>query len=138
MKQRHLEPQPAPQRGGWAGGQAFPFSFLSELPTLETCFYYTRACNLRCFSEKTWAAVGTGSSLWTSTGTPLGQREPPAPFRARARRCWAGKEGAGCCLDPGLQPDGCCAPCAALPGCRVLVFLGGRGCEELGVSCLMW
>ncbi|KAM6190852.1 sodium channel regulatory subunit beta-4 isoform 1-T1 [Sarcoramphus papa] len=80
MKQRRPEPRPAQQRGGWAGGQAFPFCFLSKLPTLETCFYYTRACDLHCFSEKTSAAVGTGSFLRTRTGMLPGQREPPAPL----------------------------------------------------------
>lgn len=80
MKQRHPEPRPAQQRGGWAGGQAFPFCFLSKLPTLETCFYYTRACNLHCFSEKDFSCSGTGSFLQTLTGTHLGQGEPPAPL----------------------------------------------------------
>lgn len=78
MKQRRPEPRPAQQRGGWAGGQAFPFCFLSKLPTLETCFYYTRACNLHCFSEKDFSCSGTGSFLQTLTGTCLGQGEPPA------------------------------------------------------------
>lgn len=74
-------PAPASHRRGSPGtGRAFPFCFLPELPALETCFYYTRACNLHCFSDRAAAAGGTGSFSWTRTGRLLGRREPPAPL----------------------------------------------------------
>lgn len=84
-------------------GTSLSLSFSSELPMLETCFYYTRACNLHCFSEKSSAATGTGSFSQTWTGTLLEQREPPALLGAKARGCWEGREGAG----------GWGAPCSA-------------------------
>lgn len=71
------------RRGGGRRG-ASPFCFLSKLPTLETCFYYTRACNLRCFSEKTSAAAGTG-------GLQVDGMEPTACPALR----W-GQRGRGC------------------------------------------
>lgn len=79
--------------GGGRRG-ASPFCFLSKLPTLETCFYYTRACNLRCFSEKTLAAAGTGGAS-------------------------GGWEGANCLPCPALGPEG---PGGAVP-CRGSVLV---------------
>lgn len=120
---------PGPQQGrepGWGwGGEASPFRFLSKLPTLETRFCYTRACNLHRFWDT--ASAGTGASCgW-------GRRwDEPAPCPALCPGKWGwvfGEPAVGAvwAVHPWVQGRGW----PGVPACP-----GVRGVMRWG--CLVW